>query len=134
MKKPIVLIAAIVAVVGLCAAVAVAKDTTKVRTSVSIRGGHYSGQAFGHVRALKGCEKFRKVSLHLEGFGGAVRSVSSNKRGEYFIDSELTPQVPRYWVVVERKVIRKNRETIVCERGRSKTRGHAGAVVLGGDA
>ena len=85
MKKSFVLIAAIVAVVGLGTAVAVGKETTKVRTSVSIRGGHYSGQAFGHVRALKGCEKFRTVSLHLEGFGGAVRSVASNERGEYFI-------------------------------------------------
>ena len=36
MKKPIVLIAAIVAVVGLCAAVAVAKETTEVPTSVTL--------------------------------------------------------------------------------------------------
>ena len=37
MKKPLVLIAAIVAVVGLGAAVAVAKEAIKVETSVSIR-------------------------------------------------------------------------------------------------
>ena len=36
MKKPFVLIAAIVAVVGLGAAVAVAKETTKVKTSVKL--------------------------------------------------------------------------------------------------
>ena len=69
MKKPFVLIAAIVAVVGLSTAVAVAKEKIKVETSVGLR---FSGRprrvlpaSFpGEVKAkTKGCEKGRTVTV-----------------------------------------------------------------------
>ena len=61
MKKPFVLIAAIVAVVGLGAAVAVAKETTKVETAVKLKF-HTRDESFsGRVKAKDGCQKGRTV-------------------------------------------------------------------------
>ena len=60
MKKPFVLIAAIVAVVGLGTGVAVAKETTKVRTSVKLEysaNGAADSSFSGQVKARKGCQK-----------------------------------------------------------------------------
>src|SRR5262245_43715515 len=94
MKKPIVLIAAIVAVVGLGTAVALGKETTKVRTSVSIQhaGNRETGTFSGKVRAKAGCQKQRKVVL-AEAEGGGLFPIpprhpdadTSNKRGRYRI-------------------------------------------------
>ena len=68
MKKPFVLIAAILAVVGLGAVAAVAKEATEVKTSVTLEyhpndPGHplESDWFSGRVKAKEGCEEGRKV-------------------------------------------------------------------------
>ncbi len=117
MKKPIVLIAAIVAVVGLCAAVAVAKETTKVPTAVTIKftgtvegagggdgrfvNGTFSGEIGFHgsdqiawVTTKEGCRKQRKVVLYEKPKRGlpARRAGAdrSNNRGRYRIEARAT--------------------------------------------
>jgi hypothetical protein len=129
MKKSFVLIAAILAVVGLGAAVAVAKETIKVGTSVSIdraaEGGSGSAPpvvigATGRVNAKKGCEKHRRVGLH-SGHGEIKRSDTSDKRGYYFIRMDRISR-RGYWVVVDREIIKKDGDRIVCKRARSRTR------------
>ena len=127
MKKPFVLIAGIVAVVGLGTAVAVAEDTTKVRTSVSIKPSPNDSvdSLSGRVKAKKGCEKRRTVSLQ-QGSQESGRHLSdkSDNRGRYrFGRYRLSPGDPfvtHYWVVVHREIIEKDGERIVCKRARSK--------------
>ena len=97
MKKPIVLIAAIAAVVGLRAAVALGNETTKVGTSVSIKfigtrdRGVLHGTVSGKVNAKEGCRKQRKVALYrknIKGLSGhRVSADRSNNRGRYRIDT-----------------------------------------------
>ena len=130
MKKPFVLIAAFLVVVGLGAAVAVAEDTTKVRTSAAIKyqlPNHHPGSLgrfVGRVKASKGCEKQRKVSLQQ---GASPMDYDptdrSNNDGRYRVfptRRALVPGVEQFWVVVQRKIIKKDGERIVCERARSK--------------
>ncbi len=120
MKKPFVLIAAIVAVVGLGTAVAVAKETTKVRTSVSIRGAITSFH--GRVKAKRGCEKQRTVTLHHRGEhpGELLRTDQSYNSGRYRIFPTQVSPVVDHRVVVHRKIIKKYGERIVCKRAQSR--------------
>ena len=89
MKKPLVLIAAIVAVVGLCAAVAVAKERIKVKTSVTLflhsdLSGPKPDSWRGEVKARKrGCEKGRTVTVSHG--SKKVGSDKTNNRGKYTI-------------------------------------------------
>jgi hypothetical protein len=127
MKKPFVLIAAIVAVVGLGTAVAVGKETTKVRASVSMKftGVHpsESGTFVGKVKAREGCRKQRRVVSYWKGphstrSAGADRS---NNRGRYRIDPiNVHGHAVEFWVEVENKIIENDGEKIVCKKARSK--------------
>src|SRR5262245_54170982 len=90
MKKPFVLIAAIVAVVGLGAAVAVAKQATRDSASVSIKligGGDVppeGGTFTGWVNAKRrGCQGDRNVVLNHT--PGRAASDRTNDRGKYRI-------------------------------------------------
>ena len=138
MKKPFVLIAAIVAVAGLGAAVAVAKQTTEVGTSVTLhyRYPHaaapdHPGSFVGKVKGRKGCQKGRTVNLIADDDPGPVEadlvglkvgSDKSNNRGKYKI---IWPAYHfgelHYYraVALKRKVTKNNGDRIVCERDRS---------------
>ena len=136
MKKPVVLIAAILAVLGLGAVAAVAKETTEVPTSVTL---HVTGgfgvenpdpgdrhRLFsGKVTAKKyRCQKGRTVVVSAY---VPVGSDKSNARGEFKIWEQYrgSPQGPSraesrgtlsYRAVVERRKITKNNgDKIVCE-------------------
>ena len=123
MKKPFVLIAAIVAVVGLGGAVAVAKETAEVGTSVSIKlkgsNEHYS--FFGKVKAKEGCHKERRVVVHNADSTGSPGAVRSDNRGRYQLELIRPLHGNRYFVTTKKKIIKKDGERIVCKKARSKT-------------
>ena len=130
MKKPFVLIAAIVAVVGVGTAVAVAKETIKVKTSVSIqrkydRAGPSS--AFrGEVRAKnKGCEIGRTVTVST-GSGAKLGPDKTNSGGRYniFIDT-MDPPGPFAAKVRKMRITKDSGNTIVCKADRTFLR-HSG--------
>ncbi len=120
MKKPFVLIAAIVAVVGFGTVAAVAK-TIKVGTSVTLRVGPSSLE--GTVNAKKGCEKQRRVTLtHVTRTHGTQerRSDYSDDRGRYYIGFTIPDSSGYYRTVASEKTITKNDgDKIVCKTGRS---------------
>ena len=134
MKKPLVLIAGIVAVVGLCAAVVVAEDTSKVRSSVSIKFHPGSeepddGWFSGRVKAKKGCQRGRTVVVI--GPYGKAGSDRSNARGKFEIvepygragrerRAHRGGPYPHFAVAKERKTAKDNGDKIVCKEGRSK--------------
>jgi hypothetical protein len=129
MKKRFVLIAAIVAVVGLGAAIAVAKETTEVGTSVSLTlesdlSGPKPDSFQGELKATKkGCEKGRRVIVyeHRDGFSlNVVGSDRSNDRGEYKVFSEGPYRQPFRAVVNERTMTTDTGNKVVCKEGRSK--------------
>ena len=123
MKKPFVLIAAIVAVVGFGTVAAVAKERIKVHTSVTLRhnandpnprGG--DGTFSGRVKAKKGCQERRTVVLYDGGPGDRHGSDKSNDRGEYKIVPGPTTAGPTFYVEVGKKEItRNNGDRIVCK-------------------
>jgi hypothetical protein len=118
MKKPFVLIAAIVAVVGFGAVAAVAKKTTKAETSVKLNPS--DGNSFsGTVEAKHGCQKGRKVTLT---YGNKkLASDRSNDRGKYKIFYAIHDSSGNYRAVAsKRKVTKNDGDTIICKRGRSK--------------
>ena len=125
MKKPCMLIAAVVAVVGLGAVVAVAKERIEVETSASIkfnahdRSDPLAGAFFsGNVRAANACRKGRTVVVY-EVHDGPKVSAVSNKRGKYKTDS-IRPQDREYVARVEkRKITKNNGDKIVCKPGKS---------------
>ncbi len=126
MKKPFVLIAAIVAVVGLGAVAAVAKERTYVPTDVTLHVTDENpadpARLFsGRVMAEKGCQKRRTVVLM--GPYSPAGSDKSNARGEFKIVDQLRRSgrgVFRYRVVVERRKITKSSgHKIVCKEGRA---------------
>ncbi len=140
MKKPFVFIAAIVAVVCLGAVVAVAKDTTRVPTSVKLhftgegggKPGHPARRYFsGKVTAKKGCQKGRTVVLIRRTRMAPVGSDKSNARGKfklvehlfaYQVKHLLRDRRGHYRVVVEkRKITKDNGDKIVCGWKRSAT-------------
>ena len=119
MKKPFVLIAAIVAVVCFGAAGAVAKERTEVETSVTLNSNAGDNNAFsGTVEAKKGCQKARTVTLT---FGKQkLDSDKSNDRGKYKIFFATHDTNGNYRTVVsERKSTKSDGDKIVCETGRS---------------
>jgi hypothetical protein len=136
MKKPFVLIAAIVAVVGLGAAVAVAKETIKVGTSVTlqfqVRQPEHPSQFVGRVKASRGCQKGRTVTVTTGHNHGRrkVRSDKSGNRGKYKIiwrahhlepGDGLVPGYRNYRAVVgERKITKNDGDKIVCKAAASK--------------
>jgi hypothetical protein len=125
MKKPILLIAAIVAVVGFGAVVAVAKERTEVKTSASIKFNAHdpsdplAGAFFsGRVKAGKGCQKGRTVVVY-KVHGGPKASDVSNNRGKYKTGS-IRPQDVEYVARVgKRKITENNGDKIVCKPGKS---------------
>ena len=125
MKKPFVLIAAIVAVVGLAAAVAVAKEKIKVKTSVGIhfKSGDRPGpsSAFrGEVRAkTKGCEIGRTVTVST-GSGYKLGPDKTNSGGRYniFIDT-MDLDGPFAAKVREMRITKDSGDTIVCKADRT---------------
>ena len=123
MKKPFVLIAAIVAVVGLGTGVAVAKETTKVRTSVKLEysaNGAADSSFSGQVKARKGCQKGRTVALW-DRYGGHRASDRSDARGRYKITYSPYPGTGPYFAKArERKITKDNGDKIVCREGTSK--------------
>ena len=123
MKKPFVLIAAIVAVVGLGTAVAVAKETTNVGTSVKLEFRYRNAPAFlGSVKARNGhCQKGRRVIVTRD--NERVYAGKSNDRGKYKIIVALRDIYGGYLfraVANERTITKNNGDKIVCKRGRSK--------------
>ena len=125
-EEVIVLIAAIVAVVGLGTAVAVGKETTKVGASVSMKftGVHpsESGTFVGKVKArglseaAQGRFLLERAPLHT--LAGANRS---KNRGRYRIDPKnVHGHAVEFWVEVENKIIENDGEKIVCKKARSK--------------
>jgi hypothetical protein len=127
MKKPFVLIAAIVAVVGLGAVTAVAKERIHVGTYVTLHvtdenPGDPAQSFSGRVKAKKGCEKRRTVVVM--GPYGPVGSDRSNVRGEFKIVEQQLGRSRRgsfrFRVVVEQRKITKNSgHKIVCMEGRA---------------
>ena len=120
MKKPFILIAAIVAVVCVGAAVAVAKETIRVGT---LDDAQYSNAGdnntfSGTVKAKKGCQKARTVTLT---FGKQkLDSDKSNDRGKYKIFFATHDTNGNYRTVAsERKITKNDGDKIVCETGRS---------------
>ena len=128
------LIAAIVAVVGFCAAVAVAKETIEVETSVTL---HVTGgfgvenpdpgdrhRLFsGKVAAKKDCQKGRTVAVR-SGWG-PVGSDTSNARGEFKVWEQYRGSArgtSGFRAVVE-KITKNNGDKIVCKRGVAILRG-----------
>ena len=138
MRKP--LVAAIMAAVGLGAAVTVAKERINVKTLVTLhvtRGGENPGdptRSFsGKVKAKKkGCEKGRTVVLYSQmslmgPYGPVVGSDRSNARGKFKIvehhharseHGRYARGTARYRVVVEKRKNTKNSgNRIVCKTG-----------------
>ena len=130
MKKAFVLIAAIVAVVGIGAAVAVAKETIEVPTSVTLHVTGGGGQApgdphrlfSGKVTAKKGCQKGRTVVLVGYGYTSPVGQDESNARGKFKIVEQLRRSrlgTYPYRVVVKRKITKNSGDKIVCKTGKA---------------
>ena len=129
MKKPFVLIAAIVAVVGLGMAVAVAKETTNVGTSVKLEfrhGGPLHPPAFlGRVKAARNsCQNGRRVIVtrRSEIGLGKVGVDTSNNRGKYKI-IVASHDLPRWGYSArawEKTITRHNGDKILCKRSWSK--------------
>ena len=135
MKKSFVLIAAIVAVVGLGTAVAVANETIKVKTSVSLerKSGSRPGpsSAFqGKVRAKKrSCEQGRTVTVS-NGAGYKLGPDKTNNRGRYnifvggryniVVNGDDPPTGPFAAKVREMRITKDSGNTIVCKADRSK--------------
>jgi hypothetical protein len=123
MKKPLVLIAAIVAGVGLCSPTAVAKETIKVETSLTLHPDFGNNYAFaGRVKASRGCQEGRTVTLTRA--GKKVGSDKSNDCARYKIivkghDEPWTWRDPRA-VAMERKTTKDNGDKIVCKRASSR--------------
>ena len=117
MKKSFVLIAAIVAVVGLGTAVAVAEDTIKVKTSLKLKFSSPDSYS-GTVKARKGCQEGRKVTL-THGVN-KLGSDNSNNRGKYKIIGPTSTGDGLRAVARETKITQHDGDKIVCERGRSK--------------
>ena len=123
MKKPFVLIAAIVAVVGLGAAVAVAKENIKVQTSVTVQ---FRGPDTFHgtVKAEKKvCEKGRTVIVFRHNAAGIpIGSDKSDDRGKYRVFSdEDDPDTGRFAAAaIQKTMIKDNGDKIVCKPGRSE--------------
>jgi hypothetical protein len=127
MKKPFVLVAAIVAVIGLGTAVAVAKEKIKVETSVSLfkklslpPGPSPSFQ--GEVKAKKkACEKGRTVTVS-NGSGYKLGPDKTNNRGRYkiFFSVHSTPLTPFTAKVRKMRITKDSGNTIVCKAARSK--------------
>ncbi len=146
MKKPFVLIAAIVAVAGLDAAVAVAKERTEVKTSVTLqrhgegapcraavarRGaalpagiahrGCGLGAFWGQVKARKGCQKGRRVVLYSIN-GGKVREGSdrTNDRGKYKIKWPGLSERRFFVKATEKRITKSNGDQVASSAGKSK--------------
>ena len=120
MKKPFVLIAAIVAVVSLCAAVAVAKETTNVGTAVKLELRYGPPAFFGSVNASHDCQKKRRVIVTHD--HERVYADTSNDRGKYRIGvavHDLHPVWNYRAVAKARKITKNDGDKIVCERGTS---------------
>ena len=127
MKKPFVLIAAIIAVVGLGTAVAVANETIKVGTSVNLAlasdlGGSEHASFAGEVKAKKkGCEKGRTVTVS-NGSGYKAGADKTNNRGRYrvFFSGHSVPLNNAFTAKVRKMRITKDSgKTIVCKAARS---------------
>jgi hypothetical protein len=119
MKKPFVLIAAIAAVVCFGAAVAVARETIRVGTSVTLNSNAGDNNTYsGTVKARKGCQKERRVILT---YGKQkLGSDRSNDRGKYKIYFAEHDTSGNYRTVASEKKITKNDgDKIVCKTGRS---------------
>jgi hypothetical protein len=123
MKKSFVLIAAIVAVVGLGAAVAVAKETTNVGTKVTQvewtadPDDPATGSFSGRVKAKKGCQKGRKVTVS-DGFN-KVASDTSNDRGEYKVHYSLAGSGGGiFFARAQKKITENNGDKIVCKKSK----------------
>jgi hypothetical protein len=122
MKKPFVLIAAIVAAVGLGTAVAVAKKTTEVTTRVTANwtadpDEPATGSFSGRVKAKKVCQKGRKVTVS-DGVN-KVASDTSNDRGEYKISySPAGSEVRYFFTRAQKKITENNGDKIVCKKSK----------------
>ena len=120
--KPFVLIAAIVAVVSFGAAVAVAKERSEVKTSVTLKfDERRPADSFsGRVKAKKGCDKKRRVLLRSTHPGLTRGSDKTNSRGRYEISFEADPSASKFFAKAsEKKISKNNGDTIVCESARS---------------
>ena len=130
MKKPFVLIAAIVAVVGLGAAVAVAKVRTEVGASMTLNyqlpQPDHPARFVGRVKASRGCQNGRTVTVTNIGPGvPGSRKVGSDKsgnNGKYKIvwRAQFSGERNYRAVVEERKTTTDNGDKIVCKRAASK--------------
>jgi hypothetical protein len=133
MKKRFALIAAIVAVLGLGAAVAVANETTEGKTSVKLkyhRSDPTSPRSFsGEVKARQGGQEGRRVLLY--GPYHITRG-KTNARGKFEIVEDYgragrgrdAPRGTPYQytaVAKETKIAKHNGDKIVCREGRSNT-------------
>jgi hypothetical protein len=124
MKKPVVLIAAVVAVVGLGAVGAAAKQRIEVKTSVTLGissdlSGPRPDSFIGEVKARKAvCQKGRTVTIN-DGFT-KVGSAKSDDRGRYRIFHSLAGSAGRSFFARARetKMTKDNGDTIVCERSK----------------
>ena len=127
MKKPFVLIAAIVAVLGLGTAVAVAKEKIKVETSVSLTASFHpigpKPTSFqGEVKARKkGCEEGRTVAVSsgISAFQ-KVYTDKTNNRGRYkmFFRPPLV-SLP-FAKVRKMRITKDSGTTIVCKADKSE--------------
>jgi hypothetical protein len=131
MRKPSVLVLALVTCLAVSAVPAHAAKT-KVNTKVSIDfGGEFSGGGAtgdpyspynpvtfngdfsGKVKGKKGCKKNRKVTI-----SRGIGSDRSDDSGNYSVDIHAVPAAGDYTATVKKKKLRKGGKTIICKRAK----------------